>query len=136
MVATVPSFGKGTIVRIGRGLTPTWTTLARAGDLDFPQAMADELDVTAQDSPGNAKEFIGGLIDNGTVDIPLQYLEGGPTDVLLKAILVTGELVQLEMTPRGGVAEKWVAFCKGYARSAPVQGVQTSTATFRVNGTI
>lgn len=136
MPATLPDIGIGTIVRIGRGAGPTWTTLSRVGDVTFPQAMADEVETTHQQSPGRTKEFIAGLIDNGTVTIPTQYLPDSPTDVLLKAITLSQELVQVEITPVNGTAEKWAGFCKQYQRTAPVQGVRMADATFRINGTV
>ena len=136
MVATAPTSGKGTVVRIGRGSTPVWTTLARVGDVTFPSATIEELDVTAQDSPGNAMEFIAGLTDNGLFAVPMQYLPDSPTDVMLRAILLSGEIVQIEITPKGGTLERWAGFLKQYERSAPVKSVQQMTATFRVNGTI
>lgn len=136
MVATTPSIGKGTVVRVGRGAVPAWITLARVGDVTFPTAVSDELDATAQDSPGNSKEFIAGLTDNGVIDLPIQYLEGSPTDVLLRAIQISGEIIQLEITPKGGSPERWAAFCRQYSRTAPVNGIQMTQASFRVNGTI
>jgi predicted secreted protein len=136
MAATLPAIGKGTIVRVGRGAGPTWTTLARVGDVTFPQAEAEDIDVTAQDSPGNALEFIAGLTDNGTVEIPTQYLPDSPTDVLLRALQLSGEAVQLEITPVNGTAEKWAAYVKAYGRSAPVKGVRQATAMFKISGTI
>lgn len=133
---TDATIGYGTTVRIGRGAGPTWTTLQHVRDVEWPKSEADEHDVTAMDSPNRTKEYIGGLTDNGEVAVPLWWVPDSPTDVLLRDIQATGELVQIEFTSNkvGATPETYVGFCKAYSRTSPVNGPQEAEAMFRING--
>jgi len=126
--------GYGSKVRIGRGVTPTWTELAFIGDLEMPDEQIDEIEVTHMQSPGRRKQFIAGLTDGGEVSIPMNYIEGSATDTLLQAIKASAENVQIEITlTADGTAETYAGFLKGYARTAPINDKMMATATFRLN---
>jgi len=135
---TQASIGYGLQVRIGVGSGPTWTTLAEIQDFEWPQNEADEHEATNMASPNRTKEFIAGLVDNGEVTIPMNWVPGSDTDDLLVAIQATGELVQIEITEgsTGTVTETYVGFCKRYGRTSPVNGIQTAEAVFRINGLV
>ena len=129
--------GYGSTVRIGRGATPVWTTLALVGDLEMPDEQIDEIEVTHMQSPGRRKQFIAGLTDGGEVGVPMNYIADSATDVMLKAIKITGEDVQIEITLTAtGTPEVYGGFLKGYARTAPVGDKMMATATFRLNEVI
>ena len=126
--------GYGSTVRIGRGPTPTWTELALIGDLELPDEQVDEVEVTHMKSPGRRKQFIAGLIDGGSVTIPMNYMPGSATDTLLLEIKASGEEVILEITPSAtGTPEAYASILTGYARSAPINDKMTAEATFRLN---
>lgn len=137
MSFTGVALGYGAKVRIGRGSTPDWTELQGPGDFDMPNGDTDEVDVTSHSSPNRTKEYIAGLIDNGSLDLPIDWVPESTQDVLLRVRRRTGELIQLEITPAGAVtAEVYAAWVKNYQRSAPVQGKATGTVTFRINGLV
>ena len=126
--------GYGSTVRVGVGETPTWTALALVGDLELPDEQADEVEVTHMASPGRRKQFIAGLIDGGSVGVPINYIPGNATDVLLQSLKASRELVLVEFTPTaGGTAETFSGYLSGYARSAPIGDKMTATATFRLS---
>lgn len=135
---TEATIGYGLTIRIGRGLTPTWTALDEIKDIEWPMAEADEHEATHMASPNRTKEFIAGLIDNGEVTIPMNWVPGSATDILLRDLQETGELVQIEFTAAnaGSDPEIYVGFCKRYGRTSPVNGVQTADAIFRINGSV
>lgn len=135
---TEATIGYGLTIRIGRGATPTWTSLGEIKDIEWPQQVADEHEVTHMASPNRTKEFIAGLIDNGEVTIPGNWVPGSDTDDLMNEILASAELVQIEFTAAndGFVPEVYVGFLKQYARNSPVSGPQTFDATFRINGRV
>jgi hypothetical protein len=135
---TEATIGYGTRIRVGVGAGPTWTTLQHVGDVEWPMAEADEHEVTAMDSPNRTKEYIAGLIDNGEITIPLNWVPGSDTDTVLTAIQASGEIVQVEFLSNadGATPETYAGFCKRYARTSPVNGVQTAEASFRINGTV
>lgn len=128
--------GYGSLVRIGRGATPTWTTLDLVGDIEMPDEQADEVEVTHQQSPGRRKQFIAGLTDSGEVAIPMNHVPGSATDLLLKEIRTSREDVLVEITLTDDVdaePETFSGFLKGYARTAPVGDKMTAVATFRLS---
>lgn len=135
---TEATIGYATRIRVGRGAGPTWTTLQHVRDVEWPQSEADEHEVTAMDSPNRTKEFIAGLIDNGETTIPLWWVPGSATDVLLKDLNSTGELVQVEFTDNsdGAVPEAYVCFVKRYARTSPVNGPQEAELVVRISGLV
>lgn len=135
---TEATIGYGLTIRIGRGDPLDWTTLEEIKDIEWPQAEADEHEATHMASPNRTKEFIGGLTDNGEVTIPMNWVPGSDSDTLLAELQATGELVQVEFTAanEGAVPEVYIAFCKRYARTSPVNGPQTADATFRINGRV
>jgi hypothetical protein len=135
---TEATIGYGTAIRVGVGAGPTWTTLQHVLDVEWPMAEADEHEATAMDSPNRTKEFIAGLIDNGEVTIPLNWVPDSPTDTVLRTIQETGELVQIEFTANhvGATPETYAGFCKRYSRTSPVNGVQQAEVGFRINGLV
>ena len=135
---TEATIGYGTVIRVGVGAGPTWTTLQHVLDVEWPMAEADEHEATAMDSPNRTKEYVAGLIDNGEVTIPLNWVPGSDTDTVLTAIQQSGELVQIEFTSNavGATPETYVGFCKRYSRTSPVNGAQQAEAGFRINGRV
>ena len=134
-MATQAQTGIGTAVYITKsGSGATRTKLAELKDVSFPEAKADEIDVTNMDS-GNSKEFIGGLIDNGEVSIPMNWIPGSVTDTLLTEIAASRETVTIEFVlPGETTGDAYFAFCKGYKKTSPVNEALTAEATFRISG--
>lgn len=129
--------GIGTHVYITRsGPDAVRTKLAELKDIKWPEAQADEIEVTNQDS-GNSKEFIGGLVDNGEVSFPHNWVPGSTTDTLLTELAATRELVEIEFVhPGETTGETYTGFCKRYARTSPVNEARTAEAVFRINGLV
>lgn len=126
--------GYGSKVRIGVGATPVWTDLGLVGDIEMPDEQIDEVEVTHMQSPGRRKQFISGLIDGGEVSVPMNYIPGSESDVLLQEIKVSGEEVLIEITLTAtGTPETYAGFLKGYSRTAPVSDKMMATATFRLS---
>lgn len=129
--------GYGSTVRIGRGTAPTFTELDLIGDLELPDEQIDEVEVTHMKSPSRRRQFIAGLIDSGELSIPMNYIPDSPTDTLLKEIRASGEDIILEITlGADGTPERFAAFLKGYARTAPIDDKMTAEATFRISAQI
>ncbi|MER5172665.1 phage tail tube protein [Thioclava kandeliae] len=136
MSVTGVAIGYGVVVRIGRGATPTWTTLVGVGDLEMPNGEADEIEASSHSSPNRTKEFIPGLQDNGTLALPLDYIPDSDQDVMLLELNNTSELIQLGIKPPGGTEEIYAAWVKSYPRSLPVNGKAAATLNLRVNGLV
>lgn len=136
MSTTGVNIGWGAGVRIGRGATPTWTALVGIGDFDFPAAQSDKIDVTSHSSPNRTKEFIPGMTDNGDMAVPLDYIPDSDQDQLLRYLQYSGEIIQIEITPKGGTAEAYAGYVATYTRQAPVQGKSSANLVFTINGIV
>ncbi|TQS73297.1 hypothetical protein ERN12_05945 [Rhodobacteraceae bacterium] len=137
MSTTGVNIGYGVKVRLGRGASPNWVVLKGVGDFDMPDGEADDVDVTSHSSPNRTMEFIAGMIDNGLLAIPLDYVPDSEQDVMLLELRNTGELIQMGITPPGSQNEEiYAAFVKSYKRSLPVKGKASATLNMRVNGLV
>ena len=128
------------LVRVGRGATPTWTEMKGAGYITAPDGTVEDIEVTSQSSPKGEKEFIPGRVDRGSMSFTLDYVEGQPTDVCLKAIKLSQEIVQLEITldrdDNDSEAEVFAAYLKSYKRTTPVNGQQKAEVEFKIAGLV
>ena len=137
MSETGVNIGWGAKIRIGRGVTPTWFEIKGAGDFDFPQMQADDIDVTSHSSPNRTKEFIPGMTDNGEMTVPVDWVPDSEQDVLLRYLQQVGELIQIELTPTGSTAEEvYAGYVRQYGRAAPVQGKASANLVLRINGIV
>ncbi|WOI54958.1 phage tail tube protein [Palleronia sp. LCG004] len=128
------TIGHGGTVEIGRGATPDWTKIAKVGDIDMPDAQADDIEVTHQESPGQRKQFIPGFTDTGEFSVPHNYIPGSVTDVMLTEIKSAREMVQIRIKiDADSPAETYVGYCKSYGRSSPVGNKRMSTAVFKLS---
>ena len=124
MASTSVKLGYGTLVRIGRGGTPTWTTLLGVGDVTFPEQIRPDVDVTHMQSPGETEEGIPGLRPLGDWTLSQHYVQGNAVDLLLSDLEGTGETVLLEITPPDGTAVQWSGYVKGWTPTFPVKSQQ------------
>ena len=123
MASTGVKLGKNTVVRIGRGATPTWTTLSGCEDVSFPDRTRADEDVTSMDSPDDTEEFIPGLRTAADWTLTKHYVPEDPEDELLQDLEGSGELVLLEITPPGAtIPHVWQGYVKKWLPTMPVKG--------------
>lgn len=131
--------GRGRI-RVGRGATPTWTELLGVGDFTMPDGQVEDIDVTSHSSPAGELEKVPGLLDRGSVSFSLDFVPGSATDICLKAIKESREIVQLEMNPdwenEDSEDETFAAYLKSYKRTSTVKGVLKSEVEFMIAGVV
>lgn len=126
------TLGYGTMVRVGRGSGPTWTEMLGFDDVQFPDQDRPDVDVTHLRSPGETEESIRGLKPVATLSLPLHYVPGSATDLLLTELEASGEDFILEITPSGGGAHTWAAYLNKYRMSsAPVKDKKMAEAVFK-----
>lgn len=136
MAVSGATLGHGGVIRVGRGATPTWTTMIGVGDFTMPDGSVEDIDVTSHSSPAGEIETVPGLLDRGVVGFDLDYVPDSTTDVCLTAIKASRELVQLEMKVPGGDPEVFAAYLKSYKRSIPVKGVMRASVEFKIAGRV
>ncbi|NEX45186.1 phage tail tube protein [Pseudotabrizicola algicola] len=135
MASTGVRLGHGTVIRIGRGGTPTpiWTTLSGCEDVTFPErARADE-DVTSMDSPDETEEFIPALRTAADWTLTKHYVPEDAEDVLLTDLEDSKELVLLEITPPGADDPIiWQGYVKNWLPTLPVKGAMKGALTMKI----
>ena len=115
------------------------TALAEVFNVTVPDSQADEVDVTHYKSPGRSREFIPGMIDNGEIEIQMNYVPGSATDLLLTAAKAAGDVRTWEIVvPNAGTDWKYSgsAFVKSYTKEIPIDDKMTATAVLRVSGAV
>lgn len=82
------------------GTTVTWGSVPIGGVLDvpLPQRDREEVEVTDQNSNFN-REFVAGMIDNGSLELPLRLIPGDPgQEELVAAIGASSDIRELVIT--------------------------------------
>jgi len=120
------------VVRIGRGATPTWTTLAGVGDFETPDIQAAEEDATSHSSPLRQTEEIPGFLSAVDWSAPINHIGGSAQGDLLLDLYRSGETVLVEITAPGDGARTWTGYVKGYKVALPVKGKMMATLTLRI----
>jgi len=129
--------GYGTVIRVGRGETPTWTQIMGGEQAGVPSQPPEDIDVTHFQSPGRTRETMPGLKPVADFDLELQYWPDSDTDVLLMELadLTSAgerEIVLLEITPNGGQTWTFQAYLNAYVPSMAVGDKQMVTARWKV----
>lgn len=110
----------------------------------FPTREADEHEVTHLKSPNKTKEFISGMIDGGEMQISLNYVPGGATDILLTDAAETGDIraVRIIIPDNSGAGTAaWQITTSGFVKRYSPDNMEpnapmTATAVIRVGGAI
>lgn len=98
------------------------------------EASADRIDVTNHQSPGRRREYISGLIDSGEASFELNWVPGSDSDVLLRELFASGDVVQHRITFPNNVTVTYDASIIGYSKAVPVDDRMTATITVAVSG--
>lgn len=96
-----------------------------------PSSTVDDVEVTHMQSPGRKKEYIAGLGDYETIDIPLNWVPGNPTDDFILAWDASGENRETKITYPNGVVDTFDAYVKGYTGEVPVGDKMSATLTVK-----
>ncbi|WP_433699101.1 phage tail tube protein [Nocardiopsis sp. CA-288880] len=124
---------KGTELRRGDGADPeVFIPIANVTTFGGPNSEREAYDVTTHDTPGNSREFIGGLVDEGEVSVEVNY---DPADHdTLRADYRTPDPINYEMESPAGEVWAFSAVLTGFEREMPVDGQMTATLTWQVSG--
>jgi hypothetical protein len=98
------------------------------------EAVADRIDATHMMSPNRRREYIAGLIDSGEASFEINWIPGNDTDLLLRDLMDSGEIVEHRITFPGGARVTYDASLLGFAKEIPVDDRMTATITVAVSG--
>lgn len=68
------------------------TELVEVVSFTLPNSQTDTIDASHLKSPNRRREYITGMIDDGELEVVLNYVPGSATDVLLRAAQEDGEV--------------------------------------------
>ena len=121
----------------GGTATPlTWTLINQVKAFKTGDATASKIDVT--DLNSTAKEFVVGLIDNGSVTCDLFYLKTDPGQAALLAAFNAGTVKSYKLTDPVGSNYTFTAGITkfGVIPDAAVDGVLTGAVDFQISGPV
>ena len=137
MADVVIGYGAKVSFKIGAGVA---TFLAEVTSVGLPNPQISDVDATHFESPGRAREYIPGLIENGEIPIGINFDAGSVTDALINdAMAETAPItVAITVPTSTGVDETFTfpGIVKGYEKSIPIDDRQTATVTIRVAGAV
>lgn len=114
------------------------TELVEVVSFTLPNGQTEQLDATHLKSPNRRREKVAGMIDDGDLQVVLNYVPGGATDLLLAQAHTEGDTRSyMAVIPRA--TTDWEiagdAFVSGYDRGEIVaDGIMRATVTFTLSG--
>lgn len=121
-----------------------WISVGRLTNLPVPSPETEEIDISALDSPGTAKEYIAGPTDNGSMELVGQYKAGEGGQRLLWELYLTKETFDFVIVAphQNGVVRSaeyhgtaYVSVCKPFG-DATEGDILPFNATLRVTGQV
>lgn len=122
--------------------TPVLTELAFVFNMTLPNPQVDDVEVTHYKSAARQREYIAGLIENGELQIEMNYVAGSPTDLLISAARAAGTTRNMVVVvpTTVGASKKWQftfpVYVKGYERAIPLEDRLTAVMTVKVAGAV
>lgn len=118
--------------------SPVFAAIGNIVNVGGPEIERETYDVTAHDSTGGWREFIGGLKDGGEVSVELNYdpdihdvLVGDFDDISARDYRLTWPTVEGQAT---GARWAFTAFMTGFAPEGPSDDKLACEITFKVTG--
>lgn len=112
--------------------------LVEVVSFSLPNAETETVEATHLKSDGRRREFITGMIDDGELEVVLNYVPGSTTDALIRAAQAAGDSRAFQATvPRA--TTNWLitgnCIVTGYDRgSVEADGKMEATMTVRLTG--
>ena len=113
---------------------PAFVEVAEVITVTPGEATADRVDATHMQSPGRRREYISGLIDNGEASFEINWIPGNTTDVLLRGLLASGDVLEHRITFNNGQRVTFDAAVTGFSKAIPIDDRMTATITVAVSG--
>jgi hypothetical protein len=116
------------------------TELVEVVSFTLPNGEAETIEATHLKSPNRRREYIPGLIEDGELEVVINYVPGSATDILLRAALEDGDTRDwMAVIPRE--TANWEVtgdgIVTGYDRGSVVaDGKMEGTVTIRITGAV
>jgi predicted secreted protein len=114
--------------------TPALVEIAEVVEITPGAESADRVEATHMGSTGRRREYIAGLIDSGEGSFVINWVPNDATDVLLRTLFESGNVVQHKITFPSGVSVSYDASIIGYEKAVPLDDKMSATITVAVSG--
>ena len=130
--------GHGSIFRTDNGDSPgAWLAFGEVTSITPPGLSRDAIDASHNASPGQAREFVAGLIDGGEVSLEFNLIPSSASAAALMAeFALTGSsaLTARQIVFPDGAIWAFNAFLTGFEQEDPVDDKMSGTATYKISG--
>jgi predicted secreted protein len=127
---------KGTLLKVT--VASVLTTVPGVTSFDYPRGSADRIDATSHDSAGNRKEYVAGLIDPPSFDVPIiwdnKVTDGSAVHAAIEAAYKNGTSLPYSVTTVDAKVYASDSLVTNISFGAPVDGVFVATVTFQPTG--
>lgn len=114
--------------------TPALVAISEVFEINPGAETADRVEATHMGSPNRRREYIAGLIDSGEASFQINWVPNSDSDVLLRTLFESGDVVQHKVTFPNGVSVSYDASIIGYEKAVPLDDRMTATITVAVSG--
>lgn len=137
MADVITGFGATVSIKIG---VSTAVVLGEVISIGLPNPQVSDVEATHFNSPGRAREYIPGLIENGEIPIGINYDAGNATDDQIVLAMAETEPVEvvISVPTFSGTNQEFTfpGIVKGYEKTVPLDDRQTAIVTIRVAGAV
>ncbi len=126
---------KGALFKVT--VSSTLTTVEGVQTFDYVRGSADRIDVTSHDSPGNRKEYVSGLIDPPSFDVPILWDNGSggsATHAAIETAYKAGTSINCSVTTIDAKVYAFAALITNISFSNPTDGAFVATVTVQPTG--
>jgi hypothetical protein len=117
------------------------TEILNVFNMTLPNPQVEDVETTHYKSPNREREYIAGLIENGEIQIEMNYVAGSATDLMISAAKAAGTTRNMEVVVPTTVGENdwkftFPIYVKGYERAIPLEDRLTAVMTVKVAGAV
>lgn len=130
---------------LGNNATPSvLTEIAEIISITPPNPQTDAVESTHFKSPGRAREYVPGLIEFGEIQIGINYVAGGASDLIVTGAQADDDARPAKIViptnavgvPSGLWGFSFNAIVTGYEKDIPIDDRMTAIITLRVAGAV
>ncbi len=129
----------GSKLKLGDGASPeAFTEVPGLKDFVLPTGEADNIDVTAHDSPGRTREYIAGFLDTGEIEIEFYYDPANAVQDDLRELKESGEEnnFQVVLPDDDATTFEFAATVNTFEIAMPVEDALTATCSLKITGEV
>jgi len=109
------------------------TEIADLTSITAPSYSRDEIDISSHDSVDNYREYVGGMIDAGTVEIEGNF-KAHASQLALIDLLEADDPVAMQIETASGKIIAFNGFVTAYDLDLPYEDKETFSASIKVSG--